>query len=207
MLRVPTIPRDPPQVLEIFRDTDEGALCAAPDLRDRALMLILFGAGIRDGEARLLRLRDVDLEARTLHVKGKGRRDRLIPLPRRVVQAVAELAVLDGLEGDDHLWYRQKANEHARRVLRERSVVYSGFHRWWTRTLDQAHVAYKKPHTTRHTYATKYLRAGGRLERLSRILGHSRVAVTETYYAHLDLTDLAEDADLVMAVRRWEEPS
>jgi hypothetical protein len=50
-----------------------------------------------------------------------------------------------------------------------------------------------------------HLRAGGRLERLSRILGHSSVAVT--YYAHLDRTDLAEDADLVMAVRRWEEAS
>ena len=99
------------------------SLCAAPELRDRALMLILFGAGIRDGEARQLRLRDVDLEARTLHVKWKGRQDRLIPLPHRVVHAVAELAVLDGLEGEDHLWYRQKANEYARRVLRERSIV------------------------------------------------------------------------------------
>ena len=69
-----------------------------------------------------------------------------------------------------------------------------------------ADVAYKKPHTTRHTYATKYLRAGGRLERLSPILGHSSVAVTESYYAHPELTDLTEDAD-PMAVRRWEEPS
>ena len=42
---------------------------------------------------------------------------------------------------------------------------------------------------------------------MDRILGHSSVAVTESDYAHLDLTDLAEDADLVMAVRRWEEPS
>jgi hypothetical protein len=38
-----------------------------------------------------------------------------------------------------------------------------------------------------------------------RILGHPGVGVTEVYYAHLDLTDLAEDADLVMVVRRWEE--
>jgi hypothetical protein len=38
-----------------------------------------------------------------------------------------------------------------------------------------------------------------------RILGHPGVGVTEDYYAHLDLTDLAEDADLVMVVRRWEE--
>jgi integrase len=52
-----------------------------------------------------------------------------------------------------------------------------------------------------------HLRAGGRLERLSRILGHSSVAVTEPYYAHVDPTDLAEHADLVIAVRRWEEAS
>jgi hypothetical protein len=53
--------------------------------------------------------------------------------------------------------------------------------------------------------APKRARAGGKLERLSGILGYSCVGVTEAYYAHLDLTDLAEDADLVMAVRRWEE--
>ena len=106
---------------------------------------------------RQIRVTHVDLESRTLHVHGKGRRDRLIPLPHRVVHTVAELAVLDGLQHDDFLWYRQKANAHSSRVLRERPIVYSGFHRWWTRSLEGAGVAYKKPHTTRHTFATKYL--------------------------------------------------
>lgn len=205
MVRIPTIQAEPQTVIEIFNDAEEGALCSLPEIRDRALQLLLFGAGIRDGEARRVQREHVNLEERTLQVHGKGRRERLIPLPRRACIALADLFILDGINDEDFLWYRVKANAHSSRIRRDRPIVYSGFHGWWTRTLADAGVRARKPHTTRHTYATKYLRAGGRLERLSRILGHANVAITESFYAHMNVTDLAEDADFVMAVRRWEE--
>ena len=65
--------------------------------------------------------------------------------------------------------------------------------------MGKAGVRYRKPHTTRHTYATEYLRRGGRIERLSRILGHSSVAITDEAYAHLNLRDFAEDV-----LRVWD---
>lgn len=205
MVRIPPIQPEPQTLIEIFNDAEEGSLCALSETRDEALQLLLFGSGIRDGEARRVQRRHVDLEQRTLQVHGKGRRERLIPLPRRVCIALADLFILDGVDDGDFLWYRTKANGVSRRVLRDKPIVYSGLHGWWTRCLTEAGVRYRKPHTTRHTYATKYLRAGGRLERLSRILGHANVAITESFYAHMNVTDLAEDADFVMAVRRWEE--
>lgn len=206
-LRLPEIQRDPPPVVQIFTEAEQARLCALPEIRDRSLMLLLFGTGVRDGEARKVVLADVNLEQRTLRVSGKGRRERLIPLPRRVVNAVAELAVLDGLNAGTHLWYRRRTNQYSSRVMREKTIVYSGFHGWWERCLREADVRYRKPHTTRHTYATLYLRAGGRMERLSRILGHAHVGITEKHYAHMNVADLAEDMDLVMAVRRFEEDS
>ena len=182
------------------------SLCAAPELRDRALMLILFGAGIRDGEARELRLRDVDLEARTLHVKWKGRKVPADPSPTVSSTRLPSSPSSTASKGKTICGIgRRRTSTPAASCANGRSSL--RLPPWWARTLDHGHVAYKKPHTTRHTYATKYLRAGGRLERLSRILGHLSVVVTESCYAHLDLTDLAEDADLVKAVRRREEAS
>jgi integrase/recombinase XerD len=204
-LKLPEIRRDPPPLPRLFTEAEQARLCALPEVRDRALMLLLFGSGIRDGEARRLVLADVDLEERTLQVFGKGRRERLVPLPRRTVNALAELTLLDGLRDGDYLWYRRATNQHSSRVMREREIVYSGFHGWWKRCLAEAAVRYRNPHTTRHTYATLYLRAGGRMERLSRILGHAHVGITESHYAHLDVTDLAEDAELVMIARGWDD--
>lgn len=204
-VKLPEIRRDPPPLVKLFTEAEQARLCSLPEIRDRALMLLLLGGGIRDGEARLAALGDVNLEERTLQVYGKGRRERLVPLPRRVTNAVAELALLDGLNPGDYLWYRRRTNQHSTRVLRDRPIVYSGFHAWWTRCLDEAGVRYRKPHTTRHTYATLYLRAGGRMERLSRVLGHAHVGITEQHYAHMNVADLAEDVDFVMTVRQWEE--
>jgi integrase/recombinase XerD len=203
-VRLPEIQRDPPPIPNLFTEAEQARLCALPDIRDAALMLILFGSGIRDGEARDAQLADIDLEQRTLQVRGKGRRERLVPLPRRTVNAVADLALTDGINPHDFLWYRAKANQHSRRIMRNKQIVYSGFHAWWERCLKAGQVRYRKPHTTRHTYATLYLRAGGRMERLSRILGHAHVGITEAHYAHLNVTDLTEDAELVMLARGWD---
>jgi len=54
----------------------------------------------------------------------------------------------------------------------------------------RVHVAHLTPHTLRHTFGTRWLQAGGDIYKLSRILGHSSVAVTEAHYAHLLKDDL-----------------
>ena len=58
-------------------------------------------------------------------------------------------------------------------------------------------VTYRNPHMTRHTFATRYLRAGGRLETLSMVMGHSSIKITADLYCHLDTSDVALDMALL----------
>lgn len=67
--------------------------------------------------------------------------------------------------------------------------------------MEDAGVAYRNPHTTRHTFATRYLQAGGRLPELSMLLGHSSVDITMRFYAHLRTEDLASDVERVLRAR------
>ncbi len=77
-----------------------------------------------------------------------------------------------------------------RRILRERPVVDSGFVAWWNRMVDNAGVAYRSPHVVRHTFATQWLRDGGPLPELSRMLGRSSIKTTVDTYAHLAVEDI-----------------
>lgn len=211
MLRVPSIDSSARKVVETFTKPERRKLQALPELRDRALMRLLLTSGIRDGEARKIQGRHVWFEIGALKVFGKGRRDRLIPLPPRTLDVLDELIQLEGVDLDDYLWYTRQYSPTGMLVRRRRPLVYSSFHRWWVRSLGEAGVVYRpanykthepglhNPHVTRHTYATEYLRRGGKIDRLSRLLGHSSVAITEEYYSHLVLTDLAEDVDFVFS--------
>jgi integrase len=72
-------------------------------------------------------------------------------------------------------------------------------------------VRYRNPHTTRHTFATRWLQRGGRMETLSRAMGHASVATTVDLYGHLDLEDVARDLALVerfgiIQLRRRSDP-
>jgi integrase len=58
-------------------------------------------------------------------------------------------------------------------------------------------ISYRNPHTTRHTFATRWPQRGGRIETLSRAMGHASIATTMDLYGHLDLSDVARDLALV----------
>jgi len=130
---------------------------------------------------------------------GKGNKDRTLPATAAVAQRVAELALLDGLERNDHLWYGVTRTPHLERIERGKPVGEGTFHRWWVRCLDHACVRYRNPHMTRHTFATRYLRGGGTLERLSMAMGHTSIKTTWDLYAHLDTNDLADEFERVFA--------
>ena len=142
------------------------ALTGLDDLRDRALMTVLVGAGLRKGEARNLCAGRCLLEARQLVVVGgKGGRDRVIPMGERLASVLADLFLTDGVEPDQFVWYGRGGNQHGHtRISRSRAIGEGTFHRWWERSLEGAGVRYRNPHTTRHTFATRWLRRGGRMD-------------------------------------------
>ena len=151
---LPEMKAQPQGFIDTFSDAEIAALTGLP-IRDGALMQLLIDEGLRKADARhfkLFNLRGSDL----VILKGKGRKDRIIPATR-VVQKVNELALLDGINEQDHLWYSRPGG--GSKISRAKPIVDSSFHRWWVRCLDQAGVPYRHPHVARHTFATRWLRA------------------------------------------------
>jgi integrase len=82
-------------------------------------------------------------------------------------------------------------------ISRSRAIGEGTFHRWWERSLEGAGVRYRNPHTARDTFATRWLRRGGRMDTLSKAMGHASIATTVDLYGHLDVADIARDLALV----------
>lgn len=199
MDRIPRAPQSPGRYVEVFTDAEVSSLTSTPDLRDRALMAVLFDAGLRKAEARHMRADRCLLEARQLVVvKGKGGKDRVVPMTARLARVLADLILTDAIEPEQYLWYVRRGNQHGHREIARSEPIGEGtFHRWWARVLDEAEVKYRNPHCARHSFATHWLKRGGRIETLSKAMGHASIATTVDLYAHLDLSDLARDLAIV----------
>ncbi len=156
--------------------------------RDYAMALCMVTLGLRVAEVAALRLDDVDAAAGTVRLPaGKVRRDRLLPLPRRILQAVVDY-IRRGrpLTDDASLFVRHRtpagaavSRELIRGVMRRAYTAVPGCERW-TGT-----------HLLRHTAASRLQRAGADLKRVADILGH-RSLDTTAIYTKVDLSRLAE---------------
>jgi site-specific recombinase XerD len=170
-------------------------LGAAKTTRDRALVAVMAGAGLRVSEATGLDVGDVreDLTgAGILYVRhGKGGRDRLVPTSASVMQLVkAHLADTGRTLTSEGPLFRA----HDRGALkRERTRLTAHAAGMVVGELVRlAGVVGKRisPHSLRHCYAVRYLNAGGQLVALATILGHASVTTTQRYADHLALAEL-----------------
>ncbi len=151
-------------------------------LRDRALVELLYGTGIRIGELVALDVRDLELRAQEIRVLGKGRKERVVPIPeqaRRALAAWVEIRRHPGLLGEPLFISlrtrrdaepRRLAAREARRILAERA----------THADLGEHV---HPHRLRHSYATHLLDMGADLREIQELLGHTSLSTTQKYTA------------------------
>lgn len=194
--RIDPIKRPAQKTYDLFMSPEIVALTSLP-FPDGPLMLCLFDAGLRKGEARALQARHVVPEpvpGQLRIVAGKGSKDRLVPLTHRLSRALAELTLTDGIGPREFFWYTRPGGHRIRRTAQ---IGETSFHVWWGRCLEDADVRYRNPHVTRHTFATLYLRAGGRLTTLSHVMGHESVQTTSDLYGHLDVRDATLDIHLL----------
>ena len=164
----------------------------APDtelgLRDRALLELLYGTGLRVSELVGLSLPDVDLPGRQVRTIGKGRKERIVPFGAKAAEALAawlpaRLALLAGrrVRGEP-LFLNARGGR-----LTDRSV-----RRVLLSALSAAEVArHASPHALRHSFATHLLAAGADLRTIQELLGHASLATTQKY-THLDVERLME---------------
>jgi len=216
--RLPPLRRKPDPVYEIW-DQDELDLLAAgtrsmeSPLRERLRVLTMIESGARAAEMLDLQLRHFDLARKAIKVTGKGRKERLIPISQELSQIVDEYLLteypppcgrLPALT--DYLWYPVWLRGTQVLGLRpERRLGYGGFWRWWKRVEEAAGVDHKKPHMTRHTFATDVLDAtDGDIYAVKELLGHTSTRTTEIYL-HSSRTRGRAAIDALGAYRRGEQ--
>jgi integrase/recombinase XerC len=207
------IPRDPssslgrPKVVNrlptVLRPSEAEALVEAPPidgtdggsgdrtvgravaLRDRAVLELLYGSGLRVSEVAGLTVESVDLARGRVLVMGKGSKEREVPMSDPAVEAVRQW-LSEGralvATGSPSLFFNRKGRPIGPRDIRALVEGYSG------RLLPGRRVT---PHTLRHSYATHLLEGGADIRAVQELLGHATVATTQRY-THVSRTRLFE---------------
>ncbi len=182
-VKTPRLPRQVPKALsesemgEVVRAVDELANEPWIARRDLAVLLLLYGCGLRIGEALALTRREAPTEEQeVLVVTGKGRKQRRVPLLPVVGQAVqAYIAACPyPLPEDRPLFRGARGGPLSARRMQERLQQIRGF-----LGLSEATT----PHALRHSFATHLLAAGGDLRAIQELLGHASLSTTQRYTA------------------------
>jgi integrase/recombinase XerC len=159
--------------------------------RDRAILETLYSTGIRVSELVALNVGDVDLNSNVIHVRGKGKKERVIPIGPGAVQAVLHYmdmrrSALSRSGQDPEALF---VNKHGQR-LSTRSV-----RRKLDKYLLEAGLDLSiSPHTLRHSFATHMLQRGADLRSLQEMLGHQSLSTTQIY-THLSKTKVKREYD------------
>lgn len=182
-------PRKLPVVLseqEVEKLLDQPGTDTVLGLRDRAILTLLYGTGIRASECAGLKEEDVDLAEKTVKVCGKGGHERTVPLNERVCQALAAYRTARGLRlGADAFF------ESCRKKALSRGAMYERVRR---HALD-CHLSKRvSPHRLRHTFATHLVKAGIALVTIRDLLGHRQITSTQIYL-HVTAEDLRHAAE------------
>jgi integrase/recombinase XerC len=170
-------------------DVPEGAdpAASAVALRDRAVLELLYGSGLRVSEATGLSVRGVDLRRGRVRVHGKGAKDREVPMSEDSIDAIGEWLrrgrpLLDPAGSCDALFLNRRGKPLAPRDVR-RLVEHYG-----AGVVPGRRVT---PHTLRHSYATHLLEGGADIRVVQELLGHENVATTQRY-THVSRARLVE---------------
>ena len=146
-------------------------------LRDRALLELMYACGLRASEATDLHVSDVDLDAAILRARGKGSKERLVPVGRTAARAVADYL----RRGRPHL-VGERTQARLFVNFRGGQLTRQGLYKIIGRHAQTAGLADKmSPHTLRHTFATHLLSGGCDLRSVQEMLGHADVSTTQLY--------------------------
>jgi integrase/recombinase XerC len=164
----------PPDDCERVIELEEPKRAPLLQARDRALLEVLYGAGLRVGELVGLDVRDYDRHRRELRVHGKGDKDRVVPVPalaHTALDAYLDLRERPGLNAEPMFLNARGgrlSDRSVRDILRRR-------------LLESGVMRRASPHTLRHSYATHMLDADVDLRSIQELLGHARLSTTQRY--------------------------
>ncbi len=151
-------------------------------LRDKTILELLYSTGIRVGEIANLKIEDINFVDEVIKVKGKGKKERIIPIGKPALNCLIEYIEKRPNKKEKFLFlnkYGKKLTERSiERIVKKYSLI-SGINRKVT------------PHTLRHTFATHLLDRGADLRIVQELLGHERITTTQIY-THLTIEKLKQ---------------
>jgi len=162
---------------EAERLIDAAAGSSPRALRDRALVELLYGAGLRVGEAVGLGKTDVDLERRIVRATGKGSKERIVPVGRPAAEALRRYLA----RGRPHLDRRHRPELFLN--AKGGGLTRAGVFLILRRLAQKAGLEPERvhPHLLRHSFATHLLEGGADLRSVQEMLGHADLSTTELY--------------------------
>ncbi|MFL6257392.1 MAG: tyrosine recombinase XerC [Pyrinomonadaceae bacterium] len=163
--------------------------------RDRAILEMLYGTGVRVSELVKLDMRDIDFRGRTIRVKGKRRKERVVPFGEPALHALMRYLTEA----------RPAFLNNAPMAERDERAVFLNYQgtRINTRSVGRMEDKYIKicagihdisPHSLRHSFATHLLDSGADLRDIQELLGHARLSTTQIY-THVSMEKLIEVYD------------
>jgi len=175
-IRAPKLPETMP---EIFSEQEMRQIIKACNnlsrriaLRDKAVVLTFYDTGMRVSELAAMKMGDINPDTRLIKIRGKGRKERMLSLSPPTMKAIWEY--LKAMRPRmDNLWFSEEG----------RPLTSSGIQQIVRRIIRRAGIRGRKagPHTFRHTFACRYLEAGGDPITLQYLLGHSSLRMVERY--------------------------
>jgi integrase/recombinase XerD len=176
-------PKRAPRFPKSLSEADVEALLAAPDaatplgMRDRAMLEVLYAAGLRVSELVGLKVFEANLEAGVLRILGKGSKERLVPLGEEAVDWLRKF-----LSGSRKKLLGRKTSNYvfvtARGAGMTRQAFWHIIKRYGARALPGKPLS---PHVLRHAFATHLINHGADLRAVQMLLGHSDISTTQIY--------------------------
>lgn len=190
-LQVPKFDKPLPKNLDVDQvnhlldfDTSEDALAC----RDKAILELFYSSGLRLDELVSANLQDIDWSEALIRVRGKGNKQRVLPIGRMAVAAIKDwLKVRSAYVGTDPeaLFLSKQKNRISNRQVQQRVKLWSE---------RQGLAQHLHPHMLRHSFATHMLEASSDLRAVQELLGHANLNTTQVY-THLDFQQLAKVYD------------
>lgn len=154
------------------------------DIRNRAIIELIYAAGLRVSEAVMLKFENLNLESHFVRVRGKGGKERIVPIGKKSVSAIKN-------------WLKVRQHKFSKKILPQndgyiflsklgKPISRVGFWEQLKSYVKQIGITKDvSPHTLRHSFATHMLKYGADLRVVQELLGHSDISTTQIY-THVD---------------------
>ncbi|MEK6581158.1 MAG: tyrosine recombinase XerC [Nitrospirota bacterium] len=155
--------------------------------RDRAMLELLYSSGLRVSELTGLNPEDINVREGLVKVKGKGKKERMVPVGKKAIEAIKTYTVERILfkKKETAFFLNRNGTRLTDRSIRRIVIKYA-------RAIGvEGQIG---PHTLRHTFASHLLQGGADLRVIQELLGHSSLSTTQKY-THLDITHLMDTYD------------